>query len=193
MVAGMASRVHGRLPPKLIAAAEYPEERDRLWFWITSSLATSQKAYLEQRVTTALAAVEYMAYVDEVLSGEKSEEDFRYKRDNSAKRIRRRLIKREDPLGCRQGAVPGAGRLREGGEVGWAGGDYSRAKRGRASQDRRIIDGPGSPLPNASRLASRYLDLLILHRLDFQGRTRDRTKLTGYEGETDLVPWAARD
>jgi hypothetical protein len=60
----------------LIAATEDPAARSRLWFWITSSLATSQKAYLEQRITTAMAAIEYLAYVDEVVSGEKSEDDF---------------------------------------------------------------------------------------------------------------------
>lgn len=176
--------------PRLIAAAEDPGERDRLWFWITSSLATSQKAYLEQRITTALAAIEYMAYVDEVLSGEKSEEEFRHKRDNAPKRIRRRLIKAEIRLGIDQVRCPELAAFAE--TENWDGPKAITRVRDEVVhlKDRRILDGPGSPLPNAARLASRYLDLLILHRLDFQGHTRDRTKLTGYEGESDPVPWA---
>lgn len=179
--------------PKLIAAAQDPGERDRLWFWITSSLATSQRAYLEQRITTALAAIEYLAYVDEVLSGHKSEQDFRHKRDNSAKRIRRRLLNARVPLGINQERCPELAAFAQAEK--WDGPAAVTRVRDEVVhlKDRRILDGPGSPLPNASRLASRYLDLLILHRLNFQGQTRDRTKLTGYEGETDLVPWAAVD
>jgi hypothetical protein len=50
--------------------------------------------------------------------------------------------------------------------------------------------GDASPIAEASRLASRYLDLLVLHRLGYTGHIRDRTKITGWDGETKVVPWA---
>jgi hypothetical protein len=47
-------------------------------------------------------------------------------------------------------------------------------------------------LGDASRLSSQHLDLLILHRLQYQGHTTDRTKLDGWAWDSQPVPWLAQ-
>lgn len=41
----------------------------------------------------------------------------------------------------------------------------------------------------ASRLVRRYLDLLLLHNLKYEGRVSDRTRIHGWAGESEVVPW----
>ncbi len=44
----------------------------------------------------------------------------------------------------------------------------------------------------ASRLAARFLDLAVLHRIGFRGEVRDRTLSAAWEGETEPLPWATQ-
>jgi len=48
-------------------------------------------------------------------------------------------------------------------------------------------------LSEASRLASRYLDLALLHHVGYNGNVTDRTKITSWSGENRPVPWAPGD
>lgn len=172
--------------PKLLSASQDSAERDHLHFLITSSLATSQNTFLEQRISTALAAIEYLSWVDEVplLRTEQS-----WRSDAAHQRIRRRLINARIPLSVDKKKSPNLFAFAKANNVDGPGAITLVRDEVIHPKDRTVLDGPASPLPNAARLASRYLDLLILHRIGYQGRTRDRTKLTGFEGETDPVPW----
>lgn len=145
---------------KLISLSEDPTERGHLNFLITSSLATSQKAYLEQRLSTGLAAIEYLSWIDEVLSGQVSEHDWRYKRNSAAKRIRRRLINASVPLVIDAELSP---ELAAFAKHDNADGPIAVALVRDAvthPKERETIYGVGSPLADAARLSSRYLDLL---------------------------------
>jgi hypothetical protein len=174
--------------PKLMSAFNDPVERGHLRFLITSAIATSQKAYTEQRLATGLAALEYLSWIDEVLSGAKSEQQWRYK-NTAAKRIRRRLLNARIPLIIDSSRLPELALFAQPDHLD--GPDAITLVRDHVThpKDRQVIYGPASPLSDAARLASRYLDLLILHRIRYIGVTRDRTKTTGWEGDSEAVPW----
>lgn len=167
-----------------------PVEQDHLRFLVTAALAAGQNAYVEQRLMTSLAAVEYVSWVDEVLGGLLPEAQWRAKK--ASQRIRRLLNRARIPTTVdaqRTLALAAFGRnqsLADGPAAVAAVRDGVTHPK-----DRRILYGDDSPIADASRLSSRYLDLVVLHRIGYQGHTRDRTKITGWEGETDPVPWSA--
>jgi hypothetical protein len=56
-------------------------------------------------------------------------------------------------------------------------------------KDRQQLYQNLSLLGEASRLSSQYLDLVILHRLGYQGEITDRTKLERSSSDSQPVPW----
>lgn len=174
--------------PKFVSAREDPTERRHLQFLIASSLATGQQAFLEQRVSIALAAIEYLSWVDEVVTATKTTEKWR--KYSAAQRIRRRLINACIPVKINPARSPQIAAFAKLHGIDAPSALTLVRDEVTHPKDRQLLDDLTGPLANAARLSSRYLDLLILHRLGYQGWTRDRTKTTGFEGEEERVPWA---
>jgi len=53
---------------------------------------------------------------------------------------------------------------------------------------RSLYETPGL-VSEAARLAGRYLDLAVLWRIGSTGHVMDRTDVTDWAGDTQVVPW----
>jgi hypothetical protein len=164
------------------------DERDTLTFAVTSALAAGQNAFVEQRLMTAIAGIEELSWVDEVASGQLDETQWRNKKADW--RIRRLLNKAQIPLHIDAKNTSALAkfvndRSLSDGPAGLIGVRNEVTHR----KGRRQIYQAEGLLGEASRLSSQYLDLLILHRLRYQGHTIDRTKLDGWAGDSQPVPW----
>lgn len=173
----------------IVGAFAKPGEREHLNFLITSAIASGQGAFLEQRLGTAISAIEYLSWVEEVLNGTKTEREWR--RSGAPRRIRRLLGRAHIPLTIEPRTSPAlAGFAHSQNLVDAPDAVIGVRDRVTHPKDRQALYGKGSPLADATRLASRYLDLLIMHRIQYNGFVRDRTMTTGWEGTSELVPWA---
>lgn len=172
----------------ILSAMAMEHEREHLELLITSTIATGQGAFLEQRLATAIAAIEYLSWVNEVLNGPKTEKEWR---DGGAvKRIRRLLGNAHISLTIDPTKSSALARFANSKDLMDAPAAIIRVRdHVTHPKHRQNVYGADSPLADAARLAARYLDLLILHRVDYRAFTRDRTIVTGWEGPSDRVPW----
>lgn len=172
----------------IFAAFAKPGEREHLNFLITSAIATGQGAFLEQRLATAVSAIEYLSWVEEVLNGTKTERDWRG--SGAPTRIRRLLGRAHIPLTIAPTSPALAAFAASENLVDAPAALIQVRDHVTHPKNRQALYRQGSPLADAARLASRYLDLLIMHRIQYNGFVRDRTKITGWEGPSEPVPWA---
>ncbi|HKF87021.1 MAG TPA: hypothetical protein VKB85_02985, partial [Propionibacteriaceae bacterium] len=165
------------------------DERETLTFAMTSALAAGQTAVVEQRLMTTIAEIEHLSWVDEVLTRRLTEQKWRS--ENAAWRIRRLLIRAGVPLHVdphRTAELASYAKSNGGGD----GPGALVAVRDAIThpKDRRHLYGPPALLSEASRLAARYLDLLVLRRVGYNGHINDRTKFPRPDWESEPVPWA---
>jgi hypothetical protein len=172
----------------LFARWSDPDERDTLTFAVTTALASGQNAFVEQRLMTSIAGIEGLSWVDEVASAQVDEK--KWKNRGAAWRIRRLLHKAQIPIYINAKNTPALAKFAY--DRGLGDGPSALIEvRDQLThpKDRRQLYQPERLLGEASRLSSQYLDLLILHRLQYQGHTADRTKLDGWAGDSQPVPW----
>lgn len=168
-----------------------PERRHGLQFMTTSAVLASASGFVEQRLMTSSAALEHLSWTHEVVEGKKDERKWRNLKVD--RRFRDLLATARIPATIDPVSSPGLAA-------------YLKAKNSFDSaavitdirhsithpKDPRDIYGVPGQLAEACHLANRYLDLLILHRIGYVGRTIDTTKNGGwYGGNYDLVPWSA--
>jgi hypothetical protein len=79
-----------------VRAWEDPSERQHLKYLLTAALAASQRGFVEQRLMTALSAIEYLSWVDQVLQAKMDESDWRKK--SAHWRVRQLLTTASIPL-----------------------------------------------------------------------------------------------
>jgi hypothetical protein len=168
-------------------------KREPLHFATTSAILAVETGFVEQRLQTAYAAIEMLSWVTEVLEGGMDEKKWRQHDGGSAWRVRRLLTKAKVDTTLAHG---GAGSLAE---FAKAEGQQDMPNALALVRDR--LTHPKDPtdiyrfkglVGEASRLACRYLELLILHRIDYRGQIADRTKLGGWIGDSEPAPWTGR-
>lgn len=165
-----------------------PAKREPLRFATTSAILAVESGFVEQRLQTAYSALEMLSWVTEVLEGGMDEDKWGYKHD-SAWRVRRLLTRAAVDT-----AFDSDSRLAQFGKAENEG-DAPAA----LAQVRHRLTHPKNPtdlyttqglVGEASRLACRYLELAILHRIDYRGHIANRTKPGRWIGEADIAPWA---
>jgi hypothetical protein len=164
------------------------DERETLTFAITTALASGQNAFVEQSLMTTIAGIENLSWVDDVVSGQLDERKWRGK--GAAWRIRRLLVRAQIPIYIDAKNAPALAKFAK--DRGLGDGPCAVTEiRDELThpKDRRQLYQNLPLLGEASRLSSQYLDLLILHRLGYQGETTDRTKLEREEWDSQPVPW----
>jgi CRISPR/Cas system Type II protein with McrA/HNH and RuvC-like nuclease domain len=144
---------------------------------------------VEQRLLTAFAALEMLSWVTEVLEAGMDETKWHDK--GAARRLRRLLTRAKVDLRLSRGASPGP-------LVQFAQAEQQQDAPNALALVRHRVTHPKNPrdlyrfkglVAEASRLACRYLELAILHRIDYRGHIADRTKLGGWIGECEPAPW----
>ena len=157
-----------------------PAEQSSLRFLATSAIAAGESGFTEQRLMTALAALEHLHWITYRVDDGRA--DHRLRRLLSAASVDLDVVEENQPVLARYAA----------------GTDGPKA----LVRIRHALTHPKEPqevyrhsglLGEASRLASRYLDLALLHHIDYDGNVTDRTKITGWSGENRPVPWAPGD
>ncbi|GCD19270.1 hypothetical protein CTKZ_08320 [Cellulomonas algicola] len=158
-----------------------PTRRHSLQFLTASVIAAGESGFVEQRIMTAVAALEHLSDLAETnRSSDRNRQ--------ADKRLRRLLTSAHVP--CQ------ISRLHQPLLAAYAGQDDGPKVLLRI---RHAITHGGSPaslyetrgmLGEASRLASRYLELALLHHLGYMGHVTDRTITTRWSGDSELVPWA---
>jgi hypothetical protein len=173
---------------ELFAKWSDSDERETLTFAITSALASGQNALVEQRLMTSIAAIEGLSWVDEVVSGQLDETKWRKMR--AAWRIRRLLTEAQIPIYIDAKNTPALDKFAKDRSLGDGPSALIEVRDQLTHpKDRRQLYQTLRLLGEASRLSSQYLDLLILHRLRYQGHTTDRTKLDRSDWDSQPVPW----
>ena len=164
--------------------------RQPLSFAATSAIIASGKGFVEQRLVTVTSALEHLCWVTQVLEGDVSERAF--KKLDAHDRLRQLLTSMKvalniDPVYLPALAAHAAGQDNCDGPraVAQVRNELVHPKDTRALYDRPHL------VSEAARLAARYLDLAILWRIGFTGETMDRTKLPGWVGDTEQVPWSS--
>lgn len=183
----LPQRVDAALQP-LLSALLNPDKRESLLFLIQSYVASNRGGFVEQRIITAYAALEHLAWIRLVIEGQR---DFnKVNREKSDWRIRRLL---------EVSGVPG--------DIGAMLEDLDEYAR------QRGIDGPGAAAsvrdsithPNRARaseqdsppysdvwlLLQRWLSLTILSWCGYDGLAADQRVRGRWSGEGDPVPWSA--
>jgi len=169
-----------------------PERQHSLGFLAISAIAAGESGFVEQRVMTALAALEHLSWLAEVRSGTQSETEWR--RRKPAWRIRHLVTG-----ACASPEVDSAPQpILASFARTVAHGDGPAAlvelrdsiTHPKEADERYRVPGL---LAEASRLATRYLELALLRWLDYAGHMADRTITTGWAGESRAVPWAPSD
>ncbi len=171
-----------------------PALREPLRFATTSAILAVETGFVEQRLQTAYSALEMLSWVTEVLEGTptggKLDED-KWHKKGSAWRLRRLLgrtntdlsLAASGPMTQFAGAqcAPGSDQLQALALVR----DRLTHPRhpGDLYQDKGLV-------AEASRIACRYLELAILHRIDYRGHISNRTVLGGWIGDAERAPWS---
>lgn len=170
----------------------HAEDRQPLSFLVTSALAAGERAFVEQRLLTTMAALDHYwwAFASKrgVRPGPKLDEH-----DGEAARKIRGLLQ---ATGIPQ-ALTGNGELleyaREHSLLDTAHAlTYIRNRLTHPKATEQLYERHGL-VADASRLARRYLDLVLLWELGYQGHACDGTILNRWSGESDPVPWIKRD
>lgn len=159
-----------------------------LRFIATSAIASGEGTVVEQRLMTTLAAIENMSWVSDVLSGKHSEKWWRNR--SSHQRIRKLLTQASVPIHLDPALTPALYEYAKDNDLG----DGPLAVvgiRDRITHPKNTasIYRSAGLISEAARLTRKYLDLLILHHLGYEGRFSDRTRVRGWVGESDVVPW----
>jgi hypothetical protein len=166
-------------------------KRQLLHFATTSAILAVETGFVEQRLQTAYAALEMLSWVTEVLEGGMDEEKWRQHDGGSAWRVRRLLTRATVDIRLARGS---AGSLAE---FAKAEGQQDLPNALALVRDR--LTHPKDPgdiyrfqglVSEASRLACRYLELVILHRIGYRGQIADRTNLGRWAGESEPAPWS---
>ncbi|WP_324654034.1 hypothetical protein [Georgenia sp. H159] len=157
-----------------------PDERRSLGFVTTSAIIAGESGFVEQRLITALAALEHLHWrANEVDDGD------------PPKRLRRLLTAASINIYVESTNQPALALYANGQD-----GPKVLYRVRNALMHPKRLDGLYAHeglIWQASLLASRYLDLVILYRLGYHGYVTDRTRTTGWETGGAPVPWAEAD
>ena len=168
-----------------------PAKREPLRFATTSAILAVETGFVEQRLQTSYSAIEMLSWVTEVLKGGMNEAKWRH--HGSAWRVRRLLTRANVDIQLPRDT---AGRPLS---------QFAREERQQDApaalalirdrlahpKDPRDLYRPGGLVADASRLACHYLELVILHRINYRGHIADRTKLGRWIGDVEPAPWTA--
>lgn len=166
-----------------------PQKRVHLRFLVTSAIASGDGTFVEQRLMTTLAGIEKISWISDVLSGKRTEKWWRAR--NSHQRIRNLLTEASVPIHLDPKLTPALCDYAEEHDLG-DGPLAVVSVRDRITHPKNtepLYLRPGL-IPETARLTRKYLDLLILHYLGYQGRYSDRTRIRGWVGDSEVVPWA---
>ena len=167
-------------------------KREPLRFATTAAILAVETGFVEQRLQTAYSALEMLSWVTEVLEGGMAEH--KWSSEKADWRLRRLLSAAEVDSDIRRENDSILAQFARSEQLG----DTAAA----LTQVRHRLTHPRNPtdlyrtrglVAEASRLACRYLELMILHRIGYQGHVADRTKLGRWVGETDPAPWVRRN
>jgi hypothetical protein len=166
-----------------------PAPTDPLRFAVTSSILANESGFVEQRLITAIAALEHLSWTHEVLEHGKDERGWR---KSGPKRLRRQLVRMKvDPTFTTN---PGRESISR---YGQGLGHHDLAESVMEVRNRVVHPKPGHDvyadtgvLREAWRLATFWLELTILHRLGFAGQVSDRGIPGRWAGTSEAVPWA---
>ena len=163
--------------------------REPLKFAATSAIVAGESGFVEQRLVTATSALEHLCWVTDVLEGDFSATSFAKGRD-AGDRLRALLTGINVCCELREDRTPTLLSFAQEHELrdGPAAVMRVRNRLVHPKDTRSIYDYKGL-VAEASRLATRYLDLVVLHRIGFTGEVADRTRIRGWHGETEPVPW----
>jgi hypothetical protein len=144
----------------------------------------------EARVAMALAGIEYLAWVDQVLRGGGNRRE--HKERPAHERIRELLVAASIPIEVPVQLSTFAAQARAGGEDGPAAITWMRNRLMHAKD-------PSGPyrlrghLSDVWLLSLTYLELLLLKRIGYVGMYQPRWPLHRFEADVDPVPWAPRN
>jgi hypothetical protein len=164
-----------------------PEGHDQQEYLAQAYVASNRGGFVEQRLTTAFAALELLSWQRAVLEGEADPN--RHDSKRADQRLRAMLTKAKVPI-----SVPGhlTALVAFAHDEGLGDGPKS------VTEVRHRLTHPKAPgdlydrrplLTDAWLLTVRYLELLILHWVGYTGHVVDRTKLGGF-AQLEPVPWA---
>jgi len=166
--------------------------RDPLRFPVTSAILAVETGFVEQRLITAVAALELLSWVSEVVEDRLGERE--WFNLGGAKRLERLLRTADiDPSLTAEPEVADIARYAK--QHGYhncaktISEIRNRVTHPKSTQDIYAIPGM---VGAASRLATWWLELMILKRIGYVGHAANRTKLGRWVGESEPVPWASR-
>ena len=160
-----------------------------LQYLASAAVVAGESGFVEQRLSTAAAALEHLVWTADVLEGPYTRKSFDAgSRASAHERLRQHLQRLRVPLAVDSARTPVLAACLPDADGPTA-----------VLRVRNMLTHPKTPselyeheglVGEAARLACRYLDLGILHRIGYAGHARDRTKTTGWAGDAAPVPWA---
>lgn len=146
----------------------------------------------EARMMLAQAAIEYLAWIDIRVTGDLSTTEF--KKRPAALNLRELLEKAEVPTGLHPD-LPALIRLREDPDIDTNDGPsiVTRVRNGLTHPKDPTAMYRDDLLWQALQLTMEYAELLILHRLGYQGSFSRRYPPGRWSGLSEQVPWKAND
>jgi hypothetical protein len=167
-----------------------PAKQDGLNVPVALAVQSVEVGYTEQRIMAAISAIEMLAFISEVREGGVSEEDWNNNRQAAWKRTAKLLDAAQIDRALDNTRTPGLRAYAKGNNYDGAWAIVDIRNRIAHPKDNNDLYADPRLLIEACRLSLRYLELLLLHRIGYVGHTEDRTRLEGWIGESDLVPWA---
>lgn len=159
---------------------------------MTSALAASERVFVEQRLSTRAAALElFWVFAAERLGVELAQ-DISGQDGRACRRLRGLLhaahIDTHIPDHCDLLLTyADTWSLADGPRVV----THIRNRLAHPTETEQLYQ-LGGLVSQAADLAGRYLDLLLLWELGYEGHVMDRTKHGGWAGDSNTVPWSSR-
>jgi hypothetical protein len=165
-----------------------PNKQRSLQFATINALLAVEAGFVEQRLTTAVTGLELLSWVIDIQ--DRGLNPDRWQRKKASKRLRKLLVDARIPLSIESDCMPGLAAFAE--TEGYEDGAETIVEiRHRLihPKDNSDLYAADKALAEASRLACRYLELVLLHRIGYKGHTCDRTHVGRWSGESQPVPW----
>jgi hypothetical protein len=174
---------------RFLGTWDHPEPTHPLRFAVTSSILGNETGFVEQRIITAVAALDHLSWTHDVL--ENAADEHRWRSAGGGKRLRRVLTRMA--VVPAYVTTPGRSALTQYGRMH---GYHDLAETVIEVRNRLIHPKPDhniyayeNVLLEAWRHSTYWLELAILHRLGYEGHIVDRTVPGRWAGDSDPVPW----
>lgn len=153
-----------------------------------NAVSAVETGFVEQRIVTAVSSLEMLSWMTDVIESGVNEE--RWHKKSAYKRLRKLLLNARIPLAIEPERTPSLAAFAS--KHSYEDGLEAVVEIRHAlmhPKDNEHLYAVDKTLADAARLSLRFLELVILSRIGYEGHAYERTHAGRWAGESQPVPW----